>query len=87
LSIEPLSPDTDATPQAFVQQLAASLEATRQSELERTLRRLGHLDEADKLRIDELSRQLVSSVIGLPLDRLRGAERHLPAVRELFGLD
>ena len=87
MSIEPPSADTDATPQAFVLQLAASLEVTRQAELERTLRRLGHLDEADKVRIDELSKQLVNSVLGLPLDRLRGAERHLPAVRDLFGPD
>jgi glutamyl-tRNA reductase len=85
LRIEPLSPDADATPQAFVRQLAASLEATRQAELERTLRRLGHLEEADKLRIDELSRQLVRSVIGLPLDRLRHARHHLPAAQDLFG--
>jgi glutamyl-tRNA reductase len=87
LSVEPLSADTDATPQAFAQELARRLENTRQAELERTLRRMSHLDEADKQRIDELSRQLVSSVIGLPIDRLKDARHHLPAARDLFGLD
>jgi glutamyl-tRNA reductase len=87
LSIEPPSADADATPQAFVLQLAASLEVTRQAELERTLRRLDHLDEADKVWIDELSRQLVRSVIGLPIDRLKQADHHLSAARDLFGLN
>jgi glutamyl-tRNA reductase len=87
LSIETLNTDTAATPQAFAEELALRLEFTRQAELERALRRMSHLDEADKQRIDELSRQLVGSIIGLPLDRLRKARHHLPAARELFGLD
>jgi hypothetical protein len=87
LSIEPPNTDPDATPQAFAQELARRLENTRQIELERTLRRLKHLDERDKQHVDELTRQLVSSVIGLPLARLTGANHHLPAAQDLFGPD
>jgi glutamyl-tRNA reductase len=85
VSIEPLDADTDPTPQGFARQLALHLEVTRQAELDRTLRRLEHLDEADKQRIDELSRQIVRSIIGLPLDRLKNADQHLAAARDLFG--
>jgi glutamyl-tRNA reductase len=64
-------------------------EATRRLELERTLSRLGHLDEADRTRIEAMSEALVNRLLHLPVLRLRehGSERHIDALRELFDLE
>jgi glutamyl-tRNA reductase len=64
-------------------------EAVRQVELERTLSRLGNLSEADKQRIDAMTEALVNRLLHEPVTRLRqhGAERHVEALRELYGLD
>jgi len=67
--------------------VASRAEAARRMEVERTLRRLRHLPEADKRRIEELSRQLVSAIVGRPLGRLAASERHRQAARELFGVE
>ena len=69
--------------QAFALALAARLDAARQAELERTLRRLRHLDAADRDHVEQLSRQIVSAIIGDPLERLHRG-RHFQAARELF---
>jgi len=64
-------------------------EATRQAELERTLARLGNLSEADRKRIEAMTEALVKRLLHDPVTRLRqhGSERHVEALRELFGLD
>ena len=64
-------------------------EATRKAELERTLARLGHLSEDDRRRIEAMSDALVKRLLHEPVTRLRerGSERHVEALRELFGLD
>jgi len=64
-------------------------EATRKAELERTLARLGHLSDADRQRIEAMSEALVNRLLHEPVMRLRqhGSERHVEALRELFGLD
>jgi glutamyl-tRNA reductase len=64
-------------------------EATRKAELERTLARLGHLSDADRRRIEAMSDALVKRLLHEPVTRLRqrGSERHVEALRELFGLD
>jgi glutamyl-tRNA reductase len=64
-------------------------EATRKAELERTLARLGHLSEDDRKRIEAMSDALVKRLLHDPVTRLRehGSERHVEALRELFGLD
>jgi glutamyl-tRNA reductase len=64
-------------------------EATRRLELERTLSRLGHLDEADRRRIEAMSEALVNRLLHGPVVRLRehGSERHIDALRELFDLE
>ena len=64
-------------------------EATRKAELERTLARLGHLSDADRKRIEAMSDALVKRLLHEPVTRLRqhGSERHVEALRELFGLD
>ncbi|HWO72865.1 MAG TPA: hypothetical protein VNN21_04835 [Dehalococcoidia bacterium] len=67
--------------------VASRAEAARRIEVERTLRRLRHLPEADKRRIEELSRQIVSAIVGRPLGRLASSDRHREAARELFGLE
>lgn len=64
-------------------------EATRKAELERTLARLGHLSDEDRKRIEAMSDALVKRLLHEPVTRLRqhGLERHVEALRELFGLD
>jgi glutamyl-tRNA reductase len=64
-------------------------EATRKAELERTLARLGHLSDDDRRRIEAMSDALVKRLLHEPVMRLRqhGSERHVEALRELFGLD
>jgi glutamyl-tRNA reductase len=64
-------------------------ETLRQAELERTLLRLGHLSDADRQRIDAMTEALVNRLLHEPMTRLRqhGAERHVEALRELYGLD
>jgi glutamyl-tRNA reductase len=64
-------------------------EATRKAELERTLARLGHLSDADRKRIEAMSDALVKRLLHEPVTRLKqhGSERHVEALRELFGLD
>ncbi len=59
------------------------------AELERTLARLGHLSDADRKRIEAMSDALVKRLLHEPVTRLRqhGSERHVEALRELFGLD
>jgi glutamyl-tRNA reductase len=69
--------------------LRRQAEATRRAELERTLARLGHLSEADRKRIEAMSGALVKRLLHAPVTHLRqhGSERHVEALRELFGLD
>jgi glutamyl-tRNA reductase len=69
--------------------LRRQAEATRKAELERTLARLGHLSEADRKRIEAMSDALVKRLLHAPVTQLRqhGSERHVEALRELFGLD
>jgi glutamyl-tRNA reductase len=64
-------------------------EATRKAELDRTLARLEHLSDADRKRIEAMSEALIKRLLHEPVTRLRqhGAERHVEALRELFGLD
>jgi glutamyl-tRNA reductase len=64
-------------------------EAVRHAELQRTLSRLGHLSDADRERIDAMTEALVNRLLHEPTTRLRrhGAERHVEALRELYGLD
>jgi glutamyl-tRNA reductase len=69
--------------------LRQSAEATRLSELRRTLDRLPNLTDDERKRLDAMTKALVNRLLHAPVTRLRdqGAERHLDAVRELFDLD
>jgi glutamyl-tRNA reductase len=64
-------------------------EAVRKAELERTLARLEHLSDADRKRIEAMSDALVKRLLHEPVTRLRqrGTDRHVDALRELFGLE
>jgi glutamyl-tRNA reductase len=69
--------------------LRQSAEATRLQELQRTLDRLPNLTDAERKRLDAMTKSLVNRLLHAPVTRLRdqGSERHLDAVRELFELD
>jgi glutamyl-tRNA reductase len=69
--------------------LRQSAEATRLQELQRTLDRLPNLTDAERKRLDAMTKALVNRLLHAPVTRLRdqGSERHLDAVRELFDLD
>ena len=69
--------------------LRRSAETTRRAELERTLARLPNLSDADRTRIEAMTEALVNRLLHEPVARLReqGNERHVEALRELFGLD
>ena len=69
--------------------LRQQAEAMRRAELERTLSRLGSLSDADRKRIEAMSESLVNRLLHEPVTRLRdhGTQRHVEALRELFGLD
>ncbi len=68
-------------------------EAIRQTELQKTLRRLPDLSEAERARIDILTRALVKKVLGAPTRRLRAeatsanAHEYAALARALFDLE
>jgi glutamyl-tRNA reductase len=64
-------------------------EEARLRELEATLARLPHLSEADRQRLDAMTRAIVKRVLHTPVERLRRetGQRHLDAARELFDLN
>ena len=64
-------------------------EAIRTAELQRTLARLPDLGQAERKRIEAMSEAIVKRLLHEPVTRLRqsGTERHVEALRELFGLD
>jgi glutamyl-tRNA reductase len=72
--------------------LRQQAEAIRQAEVEKTLRRLSHLDARDHQRIEALSRALVKKLIDAPIRRLRieSSNGHAPeyarAARALFDI-
>jgi len=65
-------------------------EIARQTELHRTLGRMKNLAEADRERIEAMSKALVKRILHDPVTRLRAgttARRYLGAARHLFGVD
>jgi glutamyl-tRNA reductase len=72
-----------------IAELQRRAERTREAELNRTLARLPNLSEAERVRIEAMSKSLVKRLLHSPITRLRSpdAERHLDAVRDLFELD
>jgi glutamyl-tRNA reductase len=76
----------------LIAQVRQQAEAIRQTELDKTLRRLPDLSEAERARIDALTQALVKKLLDAPTNRLR-AHANTPAApeiaqvaRTLFGL-
>lgn len=76
----------------LIADLRQQAEAIRQAELNKTLRRLPDLNEAERARIDALTQALVKKLLDAPTNRLR-AQANTPAApeyadvaRTLFGL-
>ena len=65
----------------IITELRKQAEAIRQNELERTLRRLPELTEAERNRIDAMTRSLVKKLMETPTQRLR-AEANCPHASE-----
>jgi len=73
-----------------IQQLRERVEAIREEETARALRRLGHLSERDRQVVLALSHGIANKLLHLPISRLRerGAqEPYIHAIADLFGLD
>lgn len=76
----------------LITELRQQADAIRQSELERTLRRLPDLTQAERERIEAMSRALVNKILEAPTLRLRieancpHAPEYATAVRTLFDL-
>jgi len=68
-------------------------EAIRQQELERTLKRLPDLNDADRARLEAMTQAMVKKILHEPILRLRDeaggpqAAEYAVMVRSLFGLD
>lgn len=81
----------DAVP--LIRELRDRAESVRQAELEKALRRLAHLDAADRDAVDQLTRALLNKILHHPTVRLREAVNNgggvavLHAARYLFELE
>jgi glutamyl-tRNA reductase len=75
--------------QPTIASLRQRAEAVRRAELDRTLARIPNLTAEDRRRIEAMTESLVNRLLHDPMARLReeGNERHVEALRELFGLD
>ena len=75
-----------------ISDLRAKADSIRRAEMERTLRHLMHLDEADRQRIEILTESLVNKLLHDPTLRLKAeagnghAAEYAAAVRHLFAL-
>jgi glutamyl-tRNA reductase len=76
-----------------VRALRERMERTRLAELERALKRLAHLDPADRERVEHLTRALMNKFLHEPSVRLRAAAGNghgtqlAESLRFLFNLD
>jgi glutamyl-tRNA reductase len=81
----------DAVP--LIRELRDRAESVRREEVEKALRRLGHLDPEDQEAVDHLTRALLNKFLHHPTVRLREAANNgggmavLHAARYLFELD
>ena len=74
-----------------ITELRAQAEQIRRAELERMEGRWEHLSEADRERLDQLTRSMLNKLLHRPTVRLKELAEHgdaaqLAAVNELFGL-
>ncbi len=77
----------------LIAELSARAERVRQAEVEKTLRRLPGLSEAERRRIEKMSQSLVKKLLAPPIRRLQSeaatprAPEYAAVARSLFGLD
>lgn len=76
-----------------IKELRATLDAVRMAELERALRRLGHLSPEDRAQLEQFSQALMNKFLHHPTVALKDAVRAgrgyglLEALKALFGLE
>jgi glutamyl-tRNA reductase len=74
----------------IIQGLRQHAEAIREQEVQRALRKLGHLDERDREIVMALSRAITNKLLHEPVTRLKRSpdpREHAQAVVDLFGLE
>lgn len=77
----------------FIKRLRQRAEDLRQGEVDRALSKLDHLSEADRKRVERLSRDLLNKFLHNPTARMRQAAENgrehdiLEAARYLFGME
>jgi glutamyl-tRNA reductase len=77
----------------FIRHLREQAETVRQAELDRALSQLEHLSEADRRRVERLTRDLLKKLLHQPTSRMRAAAEDgrehdiLETARFLFGIE
>jgi glutamyl-tRNA reductase len=69
-----------------IRDVRASAESLRRAQLERALRRLGHLGERDRRIVEALSTGLTNAILHAPTVALREEPARSDSARELFGI-
>jgi glutamyl-tRNA reductase len=69
-----------------IRDVRASAESLRRAQLERALRRLGHLGERDRRVVEALSTGLTNAILHAPTVALREEPARSESARELFGI-
>lgn len=69
-----------------IRDVRASAETLRRAQLERALRRLGHLGERDRRVVEALSTGLTNAILHAPTVALREEPARSDSARELFGI-
>jgi glutamyl-tRNA reductase len=69
-----------------IRDVRARAESLRQAQLERALRRLGHLDERDRRIVEALSTGVTNAILHAPTVALRAEPSRSDSARELFGI-
>jgi glutamyl-tRNA reductase len=70
-----------------IRELRAHAESLRRKQLERALRRLGHLDERDRRIVEALSSGVANAILHGPTLALREEPSRSDSARELFGIE
>jgi glutamyl-tRNA reductase len=69
-----------------IRDVRARAESLRQEQLERALRRLGHLGERDRRIVEALSTGVTNAILHAPTVALREEPSRSDSARELFGI-
>jgi len=70
-----------------IRQLRTHADAIREQEVERTLRKLGHLDERDREVVRALGQAITNKLLHAPVTHLKDSPSSAQFVSDLFGLD